>query len=251
MTRSPVAIAAKDLSFSYNGSRVLDHLTFSINAGDYVGIIGPNGGGKTTLMKLILGLLEPTEGSLTVFGTSPAHARMHGRIGYVPQRVTQNDAAFPATVEEVVRSGRSAYKGMFRWMQAADRQAVEAAMEQTGILPFRKRLIGSLSGGERQRAFIARALVSNPSMLVLDEPTTGIDPAAREDFYNLLRMLHTEQHMGILFVSHDLEVMMKEAQSLLCINKVLVCDRASHDSLSPDMIEQLYGKHLSLVHHSH
>jgi len=251
MIPSNIAIEAKNLSFSYNGTVILDHLTFSIESGAYVGIIGPNGGGKTTLIKLILGLLDPTQGSLNVLGQSPKIARGKGRLGYVLQRIAQGDPAFPATVEEVVKSGRSAQRGMFRWLTVEDRRAVEAAMEKTDILPFRKRLIGSLSGGERQRAFIARALVSDPQILVLDEPTTGIDPAARESFYALLRQLNQEQHIGILFVSHDLEVMIKEANSLLCINKVMVCNCESGQSLSPGMIEQLYGKNVSLVHHTH
>jgi zinc transport system ATP-binding protein len=251
MTNTNVAIEANNLSFAYNGTVVLEHLTFSIEPGAYVGIIGPNGGGKTTLMKLILGLLEPKEGNLKVLGQSPKVARARGHIGYVPQRVAQGDAAFPATVEEVVRSGRSAYRGMLRWMNVEDRRAIEEAMERTDILPFRKRLIGSLSGGERQRVFIARALASQPKMLVLDEPTTGIDPAARESFYALLQKLNKKQHIGILFVSHDLEVMTKEATSLLCINKVIVCDCESCKTLSPGVIEELYGKNVSLVHHTH
>ncbi len=245
------AVEATGLSFGYDhGGTVLDDLSFSIESGAYVGIIGPNGGGKTTLMKIILGLLEPTKGTIAVFGQSPREARRHGRIGYVPQRITQGEATFPATVEEVVLSGRSAHRGLFKRITTHDRRAAEEAMEETGVLAFRKRLVGSLSGGERQRVFIARALASHPAMLVLDEPTTGVDPAARQDFYRLLHTLN-KKGIGILFVSHDVEVMIKEASSLLCINKVMVCDCEDCHTISPATLETLYGSDVALVRHHH
>lgn len=246
------AIEARNLCFSYgSGGAVLHDLNFSIEAGAYVGILGPNGGGKTTLMKIILGLLQPTSGSVTVFGQAPSAARECGRIGYVPQRMAQGEGTFPATVEEVVLSGCAAKRGILRRMTKEDRRKAEQVMEETNVLPFRKRLIGSLSGGERQRVFIARSLASDPAMLVLDEPTTGVDPAKRQDFYALLHTLNKKHGIGILFVSHDIEVMIKEATSLLCINKVMVCDCENCHTLSRATLETLYGSDVTMVRHHH
>lgn len=244
------AIVAEDLSFRYGGLSVLEHISFIVEEGSYVGVLGPNGGGKTTLLKLVLGLLRPTSGTISIFGVSPEKARLNGQIGYVPQRIVQSDVTFPATVAEIVQTGWTPKaKGKMR-PNASDLRVIEWAMEATEVMQYRARLLGDLSGGERQRVFIARALASEPRMLILDEPTTGVDIASKERFYALLKKLNTELGLTILFVSHDTEVTEK-VKCVLCVNRELVCDCAARDFLNKAAIENLYGKNVSLIHHHH
>jgi len=246
-----LAIDVSHVSFTYNSHLVLEDVSFTVPEGSYTGIIGPNGGGKSTLLKIMLGLLEPTEGTLHIFGKSPKAARKSGQIGYVPQRITQSDGSFPSTVEEIVRSGRVPVVGMGRWFIVEDKNAVEKAMEVTGILSFRRRLIGNLSGGERQKVFIARALASSPQILILDEPTTGVDMGAKEKFYTLLKDLNETMGITIIFVSHDIEVMTKEAKSVCCLNQKLLCCCSSHQFLHDKTLQQLYGEQFSFIQHTH
>lgn len=245
------AIEVEKLCFRYNGQSVLENINCTVEEGSYVGVLGPNGGGKTTLLKLMLGLLTPSEGKITVFGKSPSESRKEGQIGYVPQRIVQTDFPFPASVEEIVRSGRTAKLGIGTKWSSSDTRATLRAMVATEVTRYRHRLIGELSGGERQRVFIARALASEPRMLILDEPTTGVDVGSRERFYALLKKLNTDLNLTILFVSHDIEVMTDQVQCVLCINRELICDCASCDFLNKAVLENLYGKHVSLLHHHH
>jgi zinc transport system ATP-binding protein len=247
----PSAIDAHSVNFHYEGDSVLEHVSFDVKEGSYVGILGPNGGGKTTLMKLVLGLLEPISGHLTVFGKNPKDARKNGSIGYVPQRIVQAEFSFPITVEEVVKSGLTSRHTFGLFSDAADKEAITEAMDITGITPLKSRLIGELSGGERQKVFIARSLVSSPRMLILDEPTTGVDTASQERFYELLRTLHASKKLTILLVSHDMEILSKEVQEILCVNRTVVCDQTSHGVLNKETLEALYGQGVSLVHHHH
>lgn len=239
--KKPSAIVLDHIHFAQNGQEVLCDVTTAIPRGAYVGIVGPNGGGKTTLLKLILGIYKPNFGSVKVLGTDPASARRTGRIGYVPQRVVQADFSFPATVEEIVRDGTTASGGLFARAKTA---AIGAALKTAGITHLRGRLINDLSGGERQKAFIARALAAKPDILILDEPTTGVDAASQDEFYALLRRLHKDG-MTILFVSHDVEVMAAEASAILCLNKTLAADCAACDF---DHTEHGPLRH---IHHHH
>ncbi len=248
--KNPV-IEAKKLFFRYNGHSVLENISLTVEEGSYVGVLGPNGGGKTTLLKLMLGLLSPSDGKITVFGKSPSEARKEGQIGYVPQRIVQTDFPFPANVEEIVKSGRTAKARIGTWRTLSDTEAIKRAMDATEVTQYRSRLISELSGGERQRVFIARALASEPRMLILDEPTTGVDVGSKERFYALLKKLNTDLHLTILFVSHDIEVMTDQVQCVLCINRELICDCASCDFLNKAVLENLYGKNISLIHHHH
>lgn len=236
------AIEVKDVCLSIGGQTILDAVSFAIPEGRYVGIMGPNGGGKTTLLKIILGLQHPTSGDIDIFGESPFEARKHGRIGYVPQRISQTDALFPVSVDEIVWSGRTPTIGVGKWRTDDDRKATEDAMERMNVSHLRSRLVGTLSGGERQRVFIARALAGDPRLLILDEPTTGVDIAVKEEFYALLKTLNVELGLTILFVSHDIEVMTSEVAFVLALNQKLICHCESHQFLSHDTVERLYGK---------
>lgn len=198
------------------GEPIVDRFTFRVLQGQFVGVIGPNGGGKSTLVKVILGLLPATSGSLKVFKGSPTDRSVRQRIAYVPQRGGNIDSQFPATVDEVVRSGLVGRLGN-------DPDSVENALAVMKATHLRKRTLGRLSGGERQRVLIARALAAQPDLLVLDEPTDGLDPETQNDFYRTLRILRKKTGMAILFVSHDVHTIAREADSALCLQHKLVC----------------------------
>lgn len=241
-------ISLDGVGFSYGDSSVLENLSFTVKKGEYLGIIGPNGGGKTTLIKIILGLLHPTEGTIKLFGKDHHDFKEKYRIGYVPQRVAQADKNFPATVFEVVRSGRVPRLGIFSRFTKEDTRAVERAMEIAGITRYRDTRVGDLSGGERQRVFIARALASEPDVLILDEPTVGVDIGAQKVFYQFLNELNREQHLTIIFVSHDIDVVSEETRTVLCLNHNLVCHGLPQDLLNEHILERLYGGHKKPSH---
>lgn len=242
-------IELENVSFSYEtGTPVLEDLSFIVRKGDYLGIIGPNGGGKTTLIKIILGLLHPTEGVIKLFGIERHHFNDKHLIGYVPQRVTQTDKDFPATVFEVVRSGRISRIGLFKTFKENDQIAVERAMEISGIARYRDTLIGNLSGGERQRVFIARALAGEPEVLILDEPTVGVDIGAQKTFYEFLTSLNRDHNLTIIFISHDVDVISKEAKMVLCLNHNLVCHVLPQDLLDEHLLKRVYGDETKRVH---
>ena len=158
---------------------------------------------------------------------------------------------FPATVEEVVLSGRTSLRGLFHGWTKEDRHAMLAAMDQLEITNLRHRQIGQLTGGQRQRVFIARALASELKMLILDEPTVGVDPASTEKFYTFLRELNEKNRMTVVIVSHDLDVVAREVNSILCLNRTLVCHGAPRDVLTPELLAKLYGNHVKFIHHHH
>lgn len=211
-------ISAAHIRFTRGDIVILDDVTFSVKEGEYVGIIGPNGGGKTTLIDILLGLERPTSGKVT-WGNL-IESRAH--IGYVPQHAASFDPLFPATIEEIVASGRVALRPWYRSAGAQDTLRVEKAMQTCGIAHLAHRRIGEVSGGERQRAFLARALAGEPRVLVLDEPMSAVDEHQQETLYDVLRDLHAHTRMTILMVSHDLHAVEREATQVLCLNKKIV-----------------------------
>lgn len=233
-TQNPV-VKIENVSFSYKNNLVLEDVSCEIKKGDYIGLVGPNGGGKTTLLRIITGLLKPDHGKIQIFGLQPEKARKNGKIGYVPQRIVQSNMSCPATVEEIVSSGQV----------KADQQAVEDALGDAEVAEFRERSIDSLSGGERQRVFIARALASEPDILILDEPTTGVDFQATKHFYTLLKHLNQEHNLTIIIVSHDIDAVAKEVNNIFCLNRHLIAS-CKHEDLAA-----LYGKEKSFIHHQH
>jgi zinc transport system ATP-binding protein len=249
-------IEAKNISFHYNGIPVLEDISFSVCEGEYLGIIGPNGGGKTTLLKIMLGLIKPSKGTVKLFGQNINHLKDKARLGYVPQRVTQNNLSFPTTVQEIVASGRTARLGWFKRLAADDKIAITRAMETADILKFRNKLIQELSGGELQRVYIARAMAGEPKILFLDEPTTGVDAASQEKFYAYLESLNKKLGITIVFVSHDIDVVASQVSSVLCLNKRLVCHGPPREYIKESYLKQLYGSKINLVihgtgHHTH
>ncbi len=210
-----------------DGREVVRDLSFRIPMGSFTGILGPNGAGKSTLLALILGILQPTSGEIEVLGKAPLHARKGGTLGWVPQRATALENAFPATVGEVVSLGRMTRSPWALTSTQSDRDAVNEALRVVGIEHVRNRRIASLSGGELQRTLIARALASQPQMLLLDEPDTGVDAPSQDQFGELLSQLHTSG-MTILVVSHDLHRITERCTDVLCLNQKLYCHCPSH-----------------------
>ena len=250
MTGPKTCIEVKEVSFSYNGNPILQDISFVVQEGEYLGIIGPNGGGKTTLFKVILGLLKPQTGEVRIFGEPLESFKRRHLIGYVPQR-SLSDYYFPATVEEVVRSGRTARLGLFKRVSKEDAKAIERVMEVTDVGRLRDRLIGQLSEGERQRVFIARALASEPKILILDEPDVGVDINAQEKFYSFLEDLNSNTGITILLISHDIDVVAHQAKTILCLNRRLVCHGSPRDFITEDYMQKLYGKKVRFILHGH
>jgi len=195
-------ISVDGVSFSYGQKEVFRDLSFSVLERDFVGVTGPNGAGKTTLLKLIVGLIRPDRGEIRLFGTPVPRFRDWHRIGYVPQRSSINPL-FPATVQEVVMSGLYGRHTLFRRLGRDARRTCGEALDALGIGHLADRLIGRLSGGQQQRVLLARALIRNPALLILDEPTAGIDAEAQEAFFHMIRHMHTHHNITFLMVSHD------------------------------------------------
>ncbi|NLZ54571.1 MAG: metal ABC transporter ATP-binding protein, partial [Thermoanaerobacteraceae bacterium] len=206
-------ISLTEVSFSYDGTPVLQDVSLSVEKGDFVVILGPNGSAKSTLLKVMLGLLVPQAGEVRIFGQRPGQFTLWNKIGYVSQQAANINTSFPATVQEVVSSGY--YTGFGRIFDGAKRKAViKAALEAVKISDLSHRLIGQLSGGQRQKVFLARALVRQPEALFLDEPTTGIDAASQQEFYRLISHFHNN-HMTIVMVTHDMTSAVKMATKVV------------------------------------
>jgi len=221
------------VAFSYNGQVVIENVDLKISEGDFVAMIGPNGGGKTTLLKLILGLLTPSRGTILVFDQPPQKASH--LIGYVPQNVHINQN-FPITAMDVVLMGKLVPRKRWRRNPVKDRQEAIDALEHMEMEVFADTKIGELSGGQRQRIFIARALVTRPRLLLLDEPTASIDTKGQADFFRLLEALNKE--MTILMVSHDLLAISRHVKSVACVNRYLHYHH--HAEITGDMLEVMY-----------
>jgi zinc transport system ATP-binding protein len=213
----PAVIDFKNVSFSYGAQKVLKDVTFTVSDNDFFGIIGPNGGGKTTLIKMILGFLEPGSGKILLFGKGRSAKELR-KIGYVAQRATNFDQNFPATVFEVASMGRFARAGLMKQLSKHDKSIVEKSLDAIGMLDFRNKLIGDLSGGQQQRVFIARALAAEPEILILDEPLAGVDMESQHRFYEMLKDLHARLKLAIILVSHDVSMISKSVTKLACVN---------------------------------
>ena len=214
-------IECTDVCFSYGNVQILHNVTFAIHRGDYLGIVGPNGGGKTTLLKIMIGLLSAECGSVKLFGTDIKQFKEWWKIGYVPQKATSFDPHFPATVLEAVRMGTFGKRGLFHTSTKEDTALAMAALKKVEMDAFINRPIGDLSTGQQQRVFIARALVSNPEVMFLDEPTTGVDEATQKEFYALLRKLNREYNVTLVFISHDIHALQEEATEIATVNKMV------------------------------
>ncbi len=244
MTTTTTAVNFSGVSFTYDRSAVLEDVTFSVMAGEFFGLIGPNAAGKSTLLKLLLGLLEPQRGQVQVLGQTPRIARQH--IGYVPQFPTFS-RNFPINVLDMVLLGRLGVGGTAGAFSAEDRAQAGKALRAVEIEALTNTPIRELSGGQLQRALIARALVCEPELLILDEPTANIDVRAEEDIFALLRGYSA--HMTIIVVSHDIGFISGYVDRVGCLNRTLVCHATGE--ITGRTIEELYGAPVRHIMHTH
>lgn len=238
-------IQIRNVSFAYQGTPVLEDVNLSVGAGESICMVGPNGGGKTTLVKLILGLLSPDRGEIRLFGQAPRLARLH--VGYMPQHV-RYDPLFPVTVTDVVLSGRLGQGGLggfFGFYGKADRRAARDALCRLGMEQFARRPFAALSGGQRQRVLIARAICSQAELLLLDEPTANVDMVAETQLFKILRELN--RRMTVIVVTHDLGFVSNLVDRVVCVNRKVVTHPTSE--LSGRVICDLYGSDVSMVRH--
>jgi len=242
----PADIQLRNVSFAYNGQPVLEDVNLTIGSGEAICIVGPNGGGKTTLLKLILGLLRPDRGQVRLFGQPPRKTRL--RIGYMPQHV-RHDARFPVTVNDVVlmgRLGRRGLAGLFGLYSTEDRNAARDALAQLGMESYAHRPFAALSGGQRQRVLIARALCCRPDLLLLDEPTANVDTLVEARLFHILNQLN--RRMTVVVVSHDLGFVSSLVGNVVCVNRRVVVHPTSE--FDADAVRQLYGEEVRMVRHA-
>ncbi|RJR15030.1 metal ABC transporter ATP-binding protein [Candidatus Microgenomates bacterium] len=240
MNQEPI-VEISDVSFAYQAELVLKDISFDVKRGEFLGLIGPNGSGKSTLLKIILGLLTPQKGTVKLFGKKVQEFSHWHRVGYVPQRAAMQNFTFPITVSEVV--GMSVRK--------QEKSAVAQALRDVELFDKRNALMHELSGGQQQRVFIARALATKPELLILDEPTAGVDIEAQVNFYDLLKKLNQDLHLTLILVSHDIDVIVNEVTTVVCINRTLICHLPPAKFVREDYLKEVYGKHVKFVVHGH
>ncbi|OYD06301.1 metal ABC transporter ATP-binding protein [Paludifilum halophilum] len=246
-------LTLKDVHFSYGDQTVLQGVNLSLRRGEFLGLVGPNGSGKSTLIQLALGSMVSDAGEITLFDQPLRRFRDWSKIGYVSQKVNSFNRGFPATVSEVVASGLYGKLGLFRRMKKNDWNKVDETLERVGLSDLSRRNIGRLSGGQQQRAFIARALVHDPELLILDEPTVGVDTRSVEEFYTLLTHLHREKGLSLLLVTHDIGAVTTYVDRIACLNKKI------HFHGDPDeftrkrrkILSVAYGHEVQVLKHDH
>ena len=242
MNMNSAVIELKDIWVHYEGMPILEGVDLVVEPHDFLGIIGPNGGGKSTLLKVILGLIKPSRGVVTVLGDTPEKARKY--IGYLPQ-YSLFDMEFPMSVWEVVLTGRLGHTGLLKRYNDDDKKAAYDALEEVDMLEYKDRQIGKLSGGQRQRVFIARALAGEPKLLLLDEPTTSIDSIMQEEFYELLNKLKAK--MAIVMVSHDISAVSVYVDKIACLNHKLFYHHSKE--LTSEDLEAAYQCPVDMIAH--
>lgn len=236
------------LSYTIAGQRILEDVSFVIDQDEFVGLIGPNGGGKTTLLRILLGLERGWRGDVRVFGNpSAALGNVHRLVAYIPQGSTST-VGFPATARDVVLMGRVPGRGLFRRLSTRDRKVAAATLDEVGMADLAERPISELSGGQRQRVLIARALAAQSRLLLLDEPTTGVDQAAQASFFKLLAKLKQQFGLSIVMASHDLTAVSEHCTAIACLNRRMYCHKGP-DKLDHKTLSDLLGTHLELFIH--
>ncbi|MFH1155086.1 MAG: metal ABC transporter ATP-binding protein [Pseudomonadota bacterium] len=240
---SDFAAVLTNVSFAYRKGPVLDKVTLSISHGEFATIVGPNGGGKTTLLKLLLGLLKPDTGTIRVLGQTPEKSRL--KVGYMPQ-YSHLDMLFPVSVMDVVLMGRLG-NSLFGRYSRDDRKRAAAALDEVRLSEFSRTHFSDLSGGQKQRVLIARALCSDPELLLLDEPTSNIDQESEQYFYSILSRLN--DRMTILLVSHDIGFTSQVVKSVICVNRNVVIHPTTQ--VNGTLLKDIYGGDFKLIRHDH
>lgn len=225
-------ITIDKLGYDYGEGWILHKLSLEITKGDFVAVIGPNGAGKSTLLRLIAGILQPTSGQISMYGQPLDEFKDWSKVGFVPQNPARQHKAFPISVKEVIALGRLDSGKLWQRYTAEDKRAVNDIIERFHLKDLEHRRIGDLSGGQQQRVFLARAMVKNPELLLLDEPATGVDPDAKQELYQLLGEINKEHGITIIMVSHDLELAVKVARNALCLDRHICFWGDVHEALS-------------------
>lgn len=241
------ALELTGLNYTVNKQEILKNVNIQLQEGTFMGIVGPNGAGKTTLLRLILGLEKPTSGEIKINGISRSENK--AQIGYLPQR-KQFDNNFPATAWDVVMMGRYKRIGLFRRPTNQDREMVTRYLNIVGMFDHRDTQFTHLSGGEQQRVLIARSLVSQPKLLILDEPSTGIDVVGQEHLYHFIRHIKQEMNLTVIMVTHDIGTITTYVDEVACMNKTIYSHGKPEKSLTRDVLTKVYGEKIAMVEHN-
>ncbi|SET28569.1 zinc transport system ATP-binding protein [Natronincola peptidivorans] len=239
------------MSFQYDTVPVLKDAQLTICDGDFMGIVGPNGSAKSTLVKLLLGLLKPQQGEISIMGQPIEAFKDWQKIGYISQKVRNFNVGFPATVEEIIAANLYYEMGFFKFLRKKHHEKIDRALEIVNMTDYKKRLIGTLSGGEQQRVFIARTLISNPKVIFMDEPLVGVDIASQDKFYTLMDKLNREMGITLIMVSHDLGVITEHTNRVACLGNQEVFTHDSKTFNQEEYIKSVYGEKAKLLHHRH
>lgn len=234
-------VSVENLSVRYNSTDVFSGVTLAVNAGDYVALAGPNGSGKSTLIKTMLGLIEPVAGSVKIFGSSPSGFAEWQKVGYIPQSLVSFSPYFPATVKEVVSMGLLSGKKFPRRLSAGDNEAIDRSLSLMDIAALKDKKIGELSGGQQQRVIIARAIINEPELLILDEPTTAVDPETRERFFTVIDALNKNKNTTVMLITHDTGSAGRYASKLLYFDRRVVFYGTFKDFCESSNMSEYFG----------
>lgn len=235
-------LSVQDLCFRFQEADILSDISFNAERGDYIGLVGPNGSGKTTLIRIILGMLKPYRGRVELFGRDNSEFTDRKRIGYLPQKLSNLNPRFPATVREIVSLGLLSGKSFPKFLSGSDEAAIDDALDSLDIRDIKHDFIADLSGGQLQRVLAARAIVNNPEFLLLDEPATALDPEMREKFFQMLNELNKKRSATIIMVTHDIGTIGKYASKLLYIDKKIIFYGSFSDFCASAEITDFFGE---------
>jgi zinc transport system ATP-binding protein len=251
MKEKTAVLEVSDLYVKRANSVAIEDANFTIHKGDYVGIVGPNGGGKTTLLLALLNILPKKRGTIRLFGQDIESFSDWEKVAYVPQHAINFDSQFPLSVKELVSLGRINQNNLGRPLKHADHEAVDQALKFMGIFDIANKRIGQLSGGQKQRVFVAKSLVRNPEIILLDEPIGGVDARTQEQFFKKLSDLNVKKGITILLVTHDLTAVFCRMSKVMCINRVVNITELTKDTQPEEVLRDAYGEHFHFVFHKH
>jgi zinc transport system ATP-binding protein len=251
MQEKTAVLKVSSLQVDRGNSVVIEDADFTINQGDYVGIVGPNGGGKTTLLLSILNSIPKAKGNIRLFGQNIESFSHWDKVAFVPQHAVNFDAHFPLSVRELVSLGRLNRNNLGRTLKHSDWEVVDEVIEFMGISDISDKRIGQLSGGQKQRVFVAKALVRHPEIILLDEPIVGVDAKTQEKFYKKLSDLNIKSGITILLVTHDLTAVFCRMSKVMCINRFVNVTEITKDVEPEEVLRKAYGDHFHFVFHKH
>lgn len=244
-------LEVKNICFGYDEKYILENVNLDLHKGDFLGIVGPNGSAKSTLLKIMLGILKPQKGSISLLDSPIESFNQWGKIGYISQKVRDFNSAFPATVEEIVGANLYSQMGFLKFFKQEHKEKIRKVLDVVNMSEYQNSLIGNLSGGQQQRVFIARTLISNPEIIFMDEPLVGVDVQSQEQFYGLMEKLNKELGITLVMVSHDIGVITNRANRVACVGNKKVFIHSCKDFNEQEYIKEVYGENSSLLHHRH